>query len=231
MSVVKQLYELQEIEIEAESLERVIAGIGSELKENEALLKAQSWLKVAQETLEEAKGKQRAAEWELEDLTEKIAAAEKKLYSGRTGNPKELVNLQSDLDNLKGKRSQLETKALETMEQAELAQMTAVNAKSELTKIETEKESRELKLREELNRLEPLLSLTKKRREELLSGIVQDAAECYYRIKSQKRQAVAKIEQGVCRGCRISLPAREIQQARGNRLVQCSSCGRLLYMP
>jgi predicted nucleic acid-binding Zn-ribbon protein len=64
----------------------------------------------------------------------------------------------------------------------------------------------------------------------MVATILPDAVACYYRVKKQKGVAVAKIEQGICRSCRIQLPAREIQQARGNRLVQCSSCGRLLYM-
>lgn len=231
MSVVRQLYELQEIEREVESLERQIAGVNSELKEHEALLRAQSELKEAQAKLEALKGKQRAAEWGLDDLTEKIVTAEKNLYSGRTASPKELVNKQIDIDNQKGKRSQLESKALEVMEQIELAEAAKTYAENELKRIETEKGTREIKLNEELNRLEPLLFYAKRRREELLYSIAPDAAQRYYMIKSQKGQAVAKIEQGTCCGCRISLPAREIQQARGNHLVACSSCGRLLYMP
>ncbi|MDI6814491.1 MAG: hypothetical protein QMC90_00160 [Dehalococcoidales bacterium] len=41
----------------------------------------------------------------------------------------------------------------------------------------------------------------------------------------QRGTAVAKVEQGLCRGCRISLSTAKLQQARSGSLVQCSSCG------
>ena len=41
----------------------------------------------------------------------------------------------------------------------------------------------------------------------------------------------ARVEQGICRGCRISLPTTDLQQARSGKLVQCSSCGRILFLP
>ncbi|MEE8619379.1 MAG: C4-type zinc ribbon domain-containing protein [Dehalococcoidales bacterium] len=34
----------------------------------------------------------------------------------------------------------------------------------------------------------------------------------------------------MCRGCRISLSAAELQQARSGSLVQCSNCGRILFL-
>ncbi|MFH1640086.1 MAG: C4-type zinc ribbon domain-containing protein [Chloroflexota bacterium] len=231
MNVVKQLYDLQAVEVEVESLERETAEINDELADNDAISRAQNELKRTQEKLKVVRAEQRVSEIELSDMTEKITSAEKNLYSGRTGNPKELVNLQSDIDNQKGKHSEIETRALDLMEQVEALRTAATNAKSELKKIKEEKASREVELKEELTRLEPLLSCARKQRDELISGIATETIRRYYLIKSQKGHAVAKIEQGVCSGCRISLPSREIQRARGKHLVWCSSCGRLLYMP
>jgi predicted nucleic acid-binding Zn-ribbon protein len=35
---------------------------------------------------------------------------------------------------------------------------------------------------------------------------------------------------GACSGCRISLPMNLIQRARGDELVQCVNCERILYV-
>jgi hypothetical protein len=44
-------------------------------------------------------------------------------------------------------------------------------------------------------------------------------------------RAVAKVERGICQGCRITLPMHVLQRARrGNHLVQCTSCERILYL-
>ena len=51
-----------------------------------------------------------------------------------------------------------------------------------------------------------------------------------HKLKKQKGTAVAKVEQGVCCGCRISLPSTELQRARSDSLVRCSSCGRILFL-
>ena len=41
--------------------------------------------------------------------------------------------------------------------------------------------------------------------------------------------AVARVERGICLGCRIKLPMREIARLKNSdSLVLCSSCGRIL---
>jgi predicted nucleic acid-binding Zn-ribbon protein len=41
--------------------------------------------------------------------------------------------------------------------------------------------------------------------------------------------AVARVERGICQGCRIKLPMREMSRLKSSdRLVVCSSCGRIL---
>ena len=69
-----------------------------------------------------------------------------------------------------------------------------------------------------------------KARKLLMSEVGSQALEVYEWTKTRKGQAVARVEQGTCQGCRISLPMNELQQARTGKLVQCSSCGRILYL-
>jgi hypothetical protein len=53
----------------------------------------------------------------------------------------------------------------------------------------------------------------------------------YERLRPLKRgQAVARIERGVCGGCRITLPTTVQQRARaGGQVLRCPSCERILY--
>ena len=52
----------------------------------------------------------------------------------------------------------------------------------------------------------------------------------YESLRTLKQgRAVARIEQGACQGCRISLPTHVVQRARGGTvLVHCPSCERIL---
>ena len=65
---------------------------------------------------------------------------------------------------------------------------------------------------------------------EEVQGELEQAIEVYQDLKKHKGTAVAKVEQGICHGCRISLPISELQQTRSGSLVRCSSCGRILFL-
>jgi hypothetical protein len=230
MSVVKQLYQLQEVELEIESNEQALAQIASQLGESQAVVRARTKLKLEQQHLEELRRQQHAAEWEIEDLVSKLTTAEGKLYSGRIKNPKELTNLQHEVDGLRVRRDQLEDKALAIMDRVELSTTSVDTLSNELKTLEAEWHSQQQQLSTNMEQLKTTLSDLKHKRQLLSVKIDPQAIELYQELKKQRRQAVAKVEQGICRGCRISLPTTELQRARGDSLVQCSSCGRILFL-
>ena len=230
MSVAKQLYQLQEVELELEFNEQAVSQIANQLGKSQAVVRAQNELTLERQRLEELKRQQHSAEWEIEDLVNKLTTAEEKLYSGRIKNPKELTSLQHEVEGLKARRNQLEDKALEIMDQVELATATVTTKSNELKTLETEWHSRQQQLSTNLEQLKTILSDLKQKRQLLSAKIDPQAIELYHELRKHKGTAVAKVEQGICRGCRISLPTTELQQARSGSLVQCSSCGRILFL-
>jgi len=230
MNVAKKLYQLQEVELEIESNERTIAQIASQLGESQAVIKTQTKLKAEQQRLEELKRQQHSAEWELESLQSKITTTNEKLYSGRISNPKELTDIQHEADGLKARHDQLEDKTLEIMSQVELSTANVATLSNELRKLETEWHNQQKQLSANMEQFKTAVSDLLHKRQLLSVKIDLQIIEFYNELRKQKRQAVAKVEQGICRGCRISLPTTELQQARGDNLVQCSSCGRILFL-
>ena len=231
MGVVKQLYQLQEVDLEIESNEQTLSRLASQLGENQAVVEANARLTSEQQRLDELRHRQRSAEWEIDNLVTKITAAEEQLYSGRIKNPKELTNLQHEVDLLKAKRDQLENKALETMDQVELAEANVAATGSEFNRLEAEWHNQQQQLSADIGALKSKLSDLRNKRQLWSAEIDPQAVGIYDKLRKQKGQAVAKVEQGICRGCRISLPFSELQQARSGHLVQCSSCGRVLFLP
>jgi len=231
MGVAKQLYQLQEVDLEVESNERALSQMVSQLGKSEAVVRAQSKLASEQQRLDELRHQQHSAEWEIDDIVSKLAAADEQLYSGRIRNPKELTNLQHEVDMLKAKRDQLENNALEIMDQVELAEASVVATGSEVEKLEAEWHSQQQQLSADVEVLKSKLSALQHKRQLLSAEIDSQAVEVYDELRKQKGQAVAKVEQGICRGCRISLPSSELQQARSGDLMQCGSCGRVLFLP
>jgi len=231
MRVAKQLYQLQELDLEIESSEQALSQKSSQLGDRQVLDRAQTGLAVKQQQLDELRHKQNSSEWEIDDLIDKIKTVEEQLYGGRTSNPKELSSLQHEVNTLKAKRDQLETQALEIMEQADLATTGVAATSNELKQLEDDWHHQQQQLSAEIEQLNSKLSELKDKRKSMLAGLDPQAVASYEKIRKQKGQAVAKVEQGICRACRISLAFSALQQVKSDNLVQCSSCGRILFLP
>jgi len=231
MSIARQLYQLQEVDLEIESNEQTLRRLVSQLGENREIVEAQTKLTSEQRRLDELKHQQHSAEWEIDDLVSKVTAAEEQLYSGRIKNPKELTNLQHEVDILKAKRDQMENRALEIMDQVESTEASVAAKSSELNRLETEWHRRQQQLSTDIETLKSKLSDLGHKRQLISAEVDPQAVVVYDKLRQQKGQAVAKVEQGICRGCRISLPFSGLQQVRSGNLVQCGSCGRILFLP
>ena len=130
MAIAKQLYQLQELDIEFEQTEQSLSLKTGQLGKREALDNAQSRLASERQRLEKIKHERHDAEWEVDDILNKIAAAEQQLYGGRITNPKELSSLQHEINTMKARSDQLENKALEIIDQAETAEQSVAAASS-----------------------------------------------------------------------------------------------------
>ena len=117
MSNVGELYQLQETEIEIESLTKTLKTCLKKLGENEKLVEARSKLISIHNRLEELKKQQQEIGWAINDISAKLKKSNDDLYSGRINNPKELVNLQQDVKTMEDKCKQLEDEELEVMAQ------------------------------------------------------------------------------------------------------------------
>lgn len=230
MSVSRQLYQLQELDLEIESNERALEQVASQIGESREVARTQNQLESAQQHLEELKHQQHSAEWEIDDIVTKLSDVEETLFSGRVKNPKELTNLQHEVEVLKAQRNRREDKALEIMDQVEQSEAKVVTIRNQLETMKAEWQQQQQRLSQESERLKAILSDLGHKRQLLAEEIEPQAFEFYQNLRKGKGTAVAKVEQGVCRGCRISLPTTELQRARGGSLVQCSSCGRILFL-
>jgi hypothetical protein len=230
MSVAKQLYQLQEVDLEIESTEQALKQVTGKLGESKEVVRVRDRLASEQQHLEELKHQQRSLEWEADDIGTKVAKIEQKLYGGSIGNPKELANFQQEAEGLKLRRGQLEDEALDIMDRVERAAASVGAASRDLKTLEDKWQIQQKELSAEAKQLKATLSDLEKKRQRLSADIDTEMIELYHQIKKQKGTAVAKVEQGICRGCRISLSASELQRARSGSMTQCSSCGRILFL-
>ncbi len=230
MGIARQLYKLQSIELEIESKEQALMQNKARLGESRELLAAAEGRLKAEQHLEELEKKQHDAEWEIEDITSKLSKIQQTLYSGSISNPKELTSLQREAEGFKNKCDSLEENALEIMEQVEAAAANLAKLSRELDDVEVGWRHEQQQLSASIEQLKSSLSRLEDERQMALAAIDAETIDSYNQLRQQKGLAVARVEQGTCRGCRISLSTAELQRVKGNRLVMCSSCGRILFI-
>ena len=231
MAELRHLYQLQELDLEIEADEKALHEKLGQVKESDEFITARAGLTSAQQHLDELKKQQKSAEWQADDLTTKIKSVEEQLYGGRIRNPKELEGLHHEAQLLKKKRDELETSLLELMDRVEAAQKDTTDASNEFKKVEAKWQGEQKRLAEEIESLRGKLTQLNQNRQALATAFDVHVLNLYGRLRKHKGYAIVKVEQGICRGCRISLPSSDLQQARSGHLVHCSSCGRILFLP
>jgi|WetSurMetagenome_2_1015567.scaffolds.fasta_scaffold105075_1 uncharacterized protein len=230
MGIAKQLHQLQETDLEIESSERALARITAQLADDKALRNTHEKLELEQKRLGELRKKQHSAEGDIEDISAKLAAGNESLFSGRIRNPKELSSLQQEVEAFKVRRSQLEEKALAIIDEVEQAEASVTRLTGELAALRTEWQQRHQELSAEMDNVKSALADLKSQREMVVTGIPPQAINLYQELRKGKVTAVVRVEQGICRGCRISLPVTELQRVKSGDLVRCGSCGRILFL-
>ncbi len=230
MTLTKQLYELQELDIDIENTQQTLDLKTAQLGRRDELDATQVNLDTKRKELEALNHERRDAEAELEDVTSKIKAANDQLYGGRVTNSKELSNLQHEVNTLKDLSDRKETKALEIMDQVEAAEKTVATATTDYQKLEADWQQTQKQLETDIALLQKTIADLTEKRGSLSAQIESTAVSLYDRIRQQKKQAVAKVEQGICRACSISISSSTLQKARGGQPVQCGSCGRILFI-
>ena len=232
MSTVRLLYDLQLIDLEMDAKKAALADIASRIGDSEALDRARASLADEEEHLAELERGQRERESEVDDLKAKAAVAEDKLYGGSVKNPKELTSLQEQLKTYQTKIKDLDDKTLNIMEEIEIVEQGLSAKRDELARMEQDWQAEQESLAGEQSKLGALLSELEAKRNQLASRVEKAVMDLYHTLR-QKRQgkAIAKVEQGICQGCRIALPVSELQRVKtGQNIVQCGSCERILYL-
>jgi len=230
MTLVKRLYDLQQIDLDIQREQEALDEISRHLGESKALLKARADFLAEQEHLAETEKKQRDLEWEIEDLRTSIAQVNTKLYSGANKNPKELVSLEKEVEIFKAKLREKEDSLLDLMAETEMIQDKMRLDGERLKKLEVEWKEEQKALAQKQTKVENRLSDLSQKRQSVASEITKQTLDLYEGIRLRKGQAVVKVAQGRCHGCHLTLSMNEWQRARAGDLAQCSSCGRILYL-
>ena len=190
-------------------------------------------------SIREIQGKRDKLNAERSDLEKQIA--ENKTYLERADrnlkhaqNQKEYETAMRETDALQKQIAAFETQIIEKMTALEEVEKELEERAEEINSIDG-------KLAEALKDFESELAVGKKefdadtnKREEVFVTLPAQLAAIYNRMAQRSRDgiAVAAVINGSCSACFMSLrPQMQVEVKRGDQIITCESCTRILYTP
>ena len=230
LTAVKDLADLQAVDLQLDRVRKRLGQIETTLKGNAELTAARAQKEEAHKQLQQLQIRQKELEMDVETTEDRHKTFEARLMGGEA-NARELPAMQKELQSLKDRRAAFEEQELAVMNQVEAARAAAKDWDEKAAKAAEQWKSAQGNLLLEKEQLEAEADSLRERRNSMAPGLIPQAKQTYDRVRAKKGGvAVARVERGICSGCRISLPTTLIQRARiGKELVFCSSCGRILF--
>src|SRR6266849_2132570 len=136
MSRAASLLQLQGIDLEMDAKRMRLRAIEAALGDDPVVQKAQRDLVDAQAQLHTARVATQNLEFDSQNLGEKIAEVDGRMYSGAVSNPKELQDLQNEVTSLRRRRQVLEEKQFEALLASEGAEVRNADVQHRLEQAE-----------------------------------------------------------------------------------------------
>ncbi len=231
MSRASSLHRLQTLDLQIDRRQARLKVIGEILGDSAAVSAARQTLSDAEANLRTARSASQRAEEEVASNRVKLEEAEKRLYGGSVHNPKELQDLQAEVESLTRFRATLEDRLLEAMVAAEAAEADQRSAEAALSQAAGQTADRDTALAAERDQLSAEVERLTAEREAALANVTQGDLALYTQVRDNRGGlAVALVQDDTCGACGLTVAHSLRQEIRqGDNLVRCIQCGRILY--
>jgi len=230
MSRATRLHTLQEIDSRRDRARAELARIAARLRGDSAVAEARQTAAAAEAAVAELEPRYRSISRDREDVKAHLGREEQKLYGGAVRAPKEVQNLQREVEALRRRLAVLDDSVLELMvARDELRErLTAATDALASTIASAAADTRELR-KQQASLAATVLDLDARRRQAAETVPAADLA-AYDRLRREKGGlAVARLAGSDCGSCGIQLPRHEADRVLSSHgLIYCSGCGRIL---
>jgi len=230
-----RLLELADIDAELTRLEHRRRGLPehaelSRLEQRDRELRDELAVLQAQEG--DLRREQTKAEADVEQVRTRIDRDRIRLDAGQVSSPRELENLQSEIESLHRRQSDLEEVVLDVMERQETTESRLQAARAEREQVSADAAvaitSRDASLAE----IGEQAGKAADRRAAVLADEPADLVDLYERLRVQHGGVgAAALRRGRCEGCHLSLNTVDlnaIRAAAADEVLRCEECRRIL---
>ena len=169
----------------------------------------------------------RESDSEREVHRTRLRAREKELMSGRIRNPTELLQMSEEVKHMKARFAEEEEAELKLMEDADAADEAVRSASADLEEARKSSSAEGPELKDQLAEWQAELAEVEIERDAAWSQVPQKDQAHFSRVRV--RPAVARVRGTQCSACHVTVTSSGMQILRkGDALVQCDNCGRIL---
>jgi predicted nucleic acid-binding Zn-ribbon protein len=181
---------------------------------------------------QELASRQADLEGEVAGSTERIAVIERRLYGGEVSASRELQAMSEEVKSLERRRSQLEDRIVEIMEESEPVDEELSALEGDRSGLEAEAGRLRAAIAEAEGVIDAEAAAESEARAGLATGLPADLTATYERLRTRLGGiGAARLVNGSCGGCHLSLPSAELDRVRKappDAVLTCEQCGRIL---
>lgn len=228
-----RVLELQELDSSIDRLElrKEQLEAGGELSAaRKEMEEAESRLGEIRLALDAVASESQRLEREIDSMTAKLEAEEKRMYDGSIVNAKELEALQHEIASLKDRRARAEDELLDQMVRREDLEARGDEAEREVAAARAKADELGGDAARELDETMATIGEMRSAREALVHEFDEELLELYEDLRRQKKGVgAAAILDGVCQACHEKLSAMELDRLkRADGVKRCEYCRRIV---
>jgi uncharacterized protein len=169
---------------------------------------------------------------DVEQVRSRMERDQQRLDAGQVGSPRELENLQSEIESLKRRQADLEDVELEVMERREAVQTRRDELVREREQVGLDLTSAEQRRDETWAEIDAETEKASAQRRELAATLDGALLALYEKVRSASGGVgAAALHRGQCQGCHLQLNTTDLNRIRAadpDEVLRCEECRRIL---
>lgn len=186
----------------------------------------------AQQRLTDVEKRQSDLEADVEASEQRIEQIDKRMYSGEVTASRDLQAMTDEIASLKRRVSGLEDRVIEIMEEREPIAAEVAELDEQASALASRRWALVEAITSASAALEAEIEAERSVRAKAAASVPDDLLATYESLRTRLGGiGAARLEHGTCMGCRLALPATEVDRMKNlppGELAYCDQCGRIL---